>query len=185
VSIFVGERFVLTVRHGSVGELGSVRADLQATPQLLAQGPWAVVHAICDRVIDVYVDIAAAIQNDLDAVEAAAFSRTRGVGIEQIYQLKRELIEFKAAVVPLQRPLSTIVDRQIIAVPKEIRRYFRDVADHHARVVDQVSGSDDLLNTILKPASRRSASTRTTTCAKSPPGRPSPPCRPRSPASTA
>lgn len=150
VSIFVGERFVLTVRHGSVGELGSVRADLQATPQLLAQGPWAVVHAICDRVVDVYVGIAAAMQNDVDAVEAAVFSRGQDVSIEQIYQLKRELMEFKSAVVPLQRPLSAIVDRQIIAVPKEIRRYFRDVADHHARAVEQVGNFDDLLNTILQ-----------------------------------
>ena len=97
-----------------------------------------------------YVGIAAAMQNDVDAVEAAVFSRGQDVSIEQIYQLKRELMEFKSAVVPLQRPLSAIVDRQIITVPKEIRRYFRDVADHHARAVEQVGTFDDLLNTILQ-----------------------------------
>ena len=150
VYLFVGEHFVVTVRHGSVGELGSVRADLQAEPRLLAQGPWAVVHAICDRVVDVYVDIAEAMQNDIDAIEAAVFSRGRGVSIEQIYQLKRELVEFKSAVVPLHRPLLTMIDQQSIATPKEIRRYLRDVADHHARAVEQVSGYDDLLNAILQ-----------------------------------
>ncbi|MEU4560536.1 magnesium/cobalt transporter CorA [Actinoplanes sp. NPDC023936] len=151
VRIFVGEHFVITVRQGDVGELGTVRDDLEANPSMLAQGPWAVVHAIFDRVVDVYVDITAALQTDLDAVEAAVFSPGRNVGIDQIYQLKRELMEFKAAVVPLQRPLATLLDRQMTAVvPKEIRRYFRDVADHHARAVDAVTSYDDLLNTILQ-----------------------------------
>ncbi|OJF15888.1 magnesium and cobalt transport protein CorA [Couchioplanes caeruleus subsp. caeruleus] len=150
VWIFVGEHFVVTVRKGTVGELRSVRAELEAVPHLLAQGPWAVVHAVYDRVVDAYVDIAAAMQTDLDMVEASVFSRDPNLGIEQIYQFKRELMEFKAAVMPLQRPLSTIVDRQAGALPKEIRRYFRDVADHHARVVEQVISHDDLLTSILQ-----------------------------------
>jgi magnesium transporter len=150
VRIFVGDKFVVTVRQGTVGELRSVRADLEATPQLLAQGPWAVVHAVFDRVVDAYVDIAVAIQTDMDAVEASVFSRDPNIGIEHIYQLKRELMEFKAAVLPLQRPLAAITDRQTIAMPKEIRRYFRDVADHHTRVVEQVSSYDDLLASILQ-----------------------------------
>lgn len=64
VWIFVGEHFVVTVRQGTVGELRSVRADLEAIPQLLSQGPWAVVHAVYDRVVDGYVDIATAMQTD-------------------------------------------------------------------------------------------------------------------------
>nr|BFE74321.1 hypothetical protein GCM10020092_076220 [Actinoplanes digitatis] len=59
-------------------------------------------------------------------------------------------MEFKSAVMPLQRPLAVITDRQALTLPKEIRRYFRDVADHHARVVEQVIGYDDLLSSILQ-----------------------------------
>ena len=150
VRIFVGEHFVVTVRHGPVGELRSVRADLEATPQLLALGPWAVVHGVYDRVVDAFVEIAAAMQTDLDAVEASVFTRDPNLGIEQIYQFKRELTEFKAAVLPLQRPLTAILDRQNGTLPKEIRRYFRDVADHHVRVVEELAGYDDLLASILQ-----------------------------------
>ena len=35
-------------------------------------------------------------------------------------------------------------------MPKEIRRYFRDVQDHLTRTVEQVSSYDDLLNSILQ-----------------------------------
>ncbi|HLL68640.1 MAG TPA: magnesium/cobalt transporter CorA [Micromonosporaceae bacterium] len=150
VRIFVGDKFVVTVRHGSIGELRSVRADLEGNRERLADGPWAVVHAVCDRVVDTYLDITAAIQRDLDVVEAQVFRRTAGSSIGQIYQLKRELVEFRSAVVPLQQPLTTILEGRLVRLPKEIRRYFRDVADHHNRVVDRVNAYDDLLNSILQ-----------------------------------
>lgn len=35
-------------------------------------------------------------------------------------------------------------------MPKEIRRYFRDVQDHLSRTVEQVNSYDDLLNSILQ-----------------------------------
>ncbi|MFD1364444.1 magnesium/cobalt transporter CorA [Actinoplanes sichuanensis] len=151
VRVFVGDSFVVTVRQGDVGELGSVRAQLEAAPTMLAHGPWAVVHAVFDRVVDTYVDIVAALQTDVDAVEAGVFARGPSVSMEQIYQLKRELMEFKSAVVPLHRPLAALTNGQMdTVVPQEIRRYFRDVADHHARAVDAVVNYDDLLNTILQ-----------------------------------
>ncbi|GAA4264123.1 magnesium/cobalt transporter CorA [Dactylosporangium darangshiense] len=150
VRMFVGARFVVTVRHGTVGGLRAVRADLEANRALLAQGPWAAVHAICDRIVDVYLDIAAAFQRDLDAVEARVLRREASAGIGQIYQLKRELVEFRAAVLPLQQPLATILDGRTVKLTKEVRRYFRDVADHNTRVADRVGGFDDLLNSMLQ-----------------------------------
>ncbi|GAA0709076.1 magnesium/cobalt transporter CorA [Dactylosporangium roseum] len=150
VRIFVAEKFVVTVRHGSVGGLRAVRADLENDRALLAHGPWAVVHAICDRVVDVYLDIAAAFQRDLDVVEAQVLRREASATIGQIYQLKRELVEFRGAVLPLQRPLATILDGSTVRLTKEIRRYFRDVADHNTRVADRIAGFDDLLNSMLQ-----------------------------------
>lgn len=151
VRIFVGDNFVITVRQGDIGALGSVRADLEANPAMLGQGPWAVVHAIVDRIVDVYVDIVAAMQQDIDTVEAGVFTRERHITVEQIYQLKREVIEFRSAVMPIQAPLGALTGRQwSTLIPKEIRRYFRDVTDHHARVVDAVANYDDLLTAILQ-----------------------------------
>jgi magnesium transporter len=150
IRIFVGGNFVITIRLGPVGALRSVRADLEAHPQMLAHGPWAVVHGIFDRIVDTYVDIAASVQTDLDAMEAAVFGTTATASIGEIYQLKRELMEFKQAVLPLTRPLTVLLDRRVLDMSKEIRRYFRDVADHHTRVVDQTVTFDDLLNSVLQ-----------------------------------
>ncbi|GIM97861.1 magnesium and cobalt transport protein CorA [Paractinoplanes toevensis] len=145
--IFVGEQFVITVRHGDASELGSVRTDLETERAvLLEQGPWAVAYAVTDRVVDHYLAVADQIEADLDIIEEGVFSRGAGSPIQAIYQMKRELVEFRRAVVPLQRPLATIV----AIVPKRIGKYFRDVQDHLTRTVEQVSSYDDLLNSILQ-----------------------------------
>ncbi|WP_430784933.1 magnesium and cobalt transport protein CorA [Actinoplanes sp. G11-F43] len=148
--IFVGENFVITVRHGDASEMAPVRADLESQrAALLEQGPWAVAYAVTDRVVDHYLLVADGVEDDLDIIEEGVFSRDRTAPIQQVYQLKRELVEFRRAVVPLQRPLVAITSSQGV-VPKEIRRYFRDVQDHLTRTVEQVSSYDDLLNSILQ-----------------------------------
>jgi magnesium transporter len=145
--LFVGEQFVITVRHGDASELGSVRTDLEnERAALLEQGPWAVAYAVTDRVVDHYLVVADQVEADLDIIEEGVFSRGAASPIQAIYQMKRELVEFRRAVVPLQRPLATIV----AIVPKRIGKYFRDVQDHLTRTVEQVSSFDDLLNSILQ-----------------------------------
>ncbi|WP_127504348.1 magnesium and cobalt transport protein CorA [Actinoplanes solisilvae] len=147
VRLFVGPHFVITVRQGTVMELSSLRADLSSDPAALARGPWSVVHAILDRLVDGYVEIAADLQTDLELTEAAMFVPGTPVTIEQLYQLKRQFMKFKAAVLPLQRPLAVLAGKEL---PKDLRRYFNDVADHHAAAVEQVTAFDDVLNALLQ-----------------------------------
>jgi magnesium transporter len=68
--IFIGEQFVITVRHGDASELAPVRADLETQrAALLEQGPWAVAYAVTDRVVDHYLDVADDFEADLDQIE--------------------------------------------------------------------------------------------------------------------
>jgi magnesium transporter len=148
--MFIGQNFVITVRHGEVGPLAPVRAELERKPELLALGPWSVVYSILDRVVDNYIAVADRVQEDIDAVESQVFAKHVHGRIARIYQLKRELVEFKRAVVPLQRPLTAMVEGRSGAMPKKVIRYFRDVNDHLLRTVEQVVSYDDLLNSILQ-----------------------------------
>jgi magnesium transporter len=152
IMIFTGRDFVVTVRHGGHGSLGPLRENLEAEPEHLAKGPSAVLHAIADHVVDHYLDVAAAVRDDIDEVEAAVFADVPGHGADpgQIYQLKRELLELKRAVAPLDRPLQQLSEGALPLIDPDIRRYFRDVADHLTRVSDQVSGYDALIDSILQ-----------------------------------
>ncbi|MGW6706421.1 magnesium/cobalt transporter CorA [Streptomyces sp. NPDC054956] len=148
---FAGDDFVITIRHGGRGTLGPVREALEATPDHLAKGPVAVLHAIADHVVDEYVAVTDAVQNDIDAVETMVFSEHGGRGdAGRIYQLKRELLELRRAVAPLSRPLQQLSTQPIPVIPPEMRTYFRDVADHLTRATDQIGAYDALLDSILQ-----------------------------------
>ncbi|MER6182092.1 magnesium/cobalt transporter CorA [Streptomyces sp. NPDC001652] len=151
IMVFVGEDFVITVRHGMHGSLGPLREELEADPQQLAKGPAAVLHAIADHVVDDYLHVTDLVQADLDQVESDVFSEN-GARLDpgRIYQLKRELLELKRAVVPLTRPIEELSTRPIRAVAPEIQAYFRDVSDHLLRAKDQIAAFDELLNSILQ-----------------------------------
>jgi magnesium transporter len=151
VMLFIGEDFVISVRHGEAVRLRPVRERLEAKPELLKQGPWAVAYGVMDNVVDQYVAAADGITTDLDVLEEDVFARNPSSSgrMQRIYQLKRELVEFKRAVLPLQRPMLTLIG-DTPGISKELRKYFRDVQDHLARVVEQINGFDDLLISIMQ-----------------------------------
>ncbi|NNN37060.1 magnesium/cobalt transporter CorA [Streptomyces sp. S3(2020)] len=151
IMVFVGEDFVITVRHGMHGSLGPLREGLEADPQQLAKGPAAVLHAIADHVVDDYLHVTDLVQADIDQVESDVFSPD-GARLDpgRIYQLKRELLELKRAVVPLTRPVEELSSRPIRVVAPEIQAYFRDVSDHLLRAKEQIAAFDELLNSILQ-----------------------------------
>lgn len=149
IMLFIGPDFVISVRHGEACRLKPVRDHLEARPELLKQGPWAVAYGVLDRVVDLYVEAADGISQDVDLIEESVFARDSSGRMQRIYQLKRELVEFKRAVLPLQRPLQLLIG-DTPEISKELRKYFRDVQDHLARVVDQVGSFDDLLISIMQ-----------------------------------
>jgi magnesium transporter len=151
IMVFVGEDFVITVRHGMHGSLGPLREDLESRPQQLAKGPAAVLHAIADHVVDDYLTVTDSVQEDIDQVETDVFAEN-GARADpgRIYQMKRELLELKRAVVPLARPVEDLATRPIRVVDPEIQAYFRDVLDHLMRAKEQIAAFDELLNSILQ-----------------------------------
>ncbi|WP_354642206.1 magnesium/cobalt transporter CorA [Kitasatospora camelliae] len=156
--VFAGHDFVITVRHGGHSSLQELRRRLEADVEgpdgvpLLAKGPSAVLHAIADHVVDNYLVVADRLQTDVDEIEYDVFANKggRGTDVGRVYQLKREVLEFKRAVTPLLRPMQQLSEPLQRLVDPDIQKYFRDVADHLARVTEQVHGFDELLNSLLQ-----------------------------------
>ncbi len=147
INLFVGPRFVVTVRHGEGSSLRQARRRLEDDPGLLAHGPAGVVHAVCDDVVDAYESVATELVEDVDEVEASVFSAARTNDGDRIYVLKREIAEVRRAVMPLREPMSRFASGTSPVVPEPAAPYFRDIADTLARVADTVDSLDSLLST--------------------------------------
>ncbi|MEO5792536.1 MAG: magnesium and cobalt transport protein CorA, partial [Gaiellaceae bacterium] len=150
VMVFVGREFVITVRHGKAGGLGDVREALERQPELLALGPGAALHAIVDRIVDAYEPVIEGVREDIDEVEAEVFSPRGTNPVERIYKLRREVLEFGRAAAPLQPALRELTVPDVPNVDPQLIPYFRDVADHAARVGDHLDGFAALLTGVLQ-----------------------------------
>ena len=148
VLVFMGEGFIVTVRHGE-GDLHEVRERLERKPELLRCGPGAALHAIVDKIVDDYAPALAGLETDIDEVEAEVFSDDRKSSAQRIYLLKREVLEFIRATAPLVDPVNRLANGRYELIHPEIRNYFRDVDDHLVRVHEQLEGFRELLTSVL------------------------------------
>lgn len=153
--LFLGDSFVVVVRHGEGSPLKAVRQRLEHEPELLGKGPTSVLYAIADATVDHYLDVAVELQNDLEELEAEVFSPDGGGSrhtASRIYTFKRQVLEFRRATGPLAPPLARLSGAFGAGVPfvnEKARPFFRDVNDHLTRVNESVEGLDRLISDIL------------------------------------
>ncbi|MCW2653394.1 MAG: magnesium transporter [Mycobacterium sp.] len=152
IMVFVGRDFVVTVRHGEHSGLAGVRKLVEASPATLRLGPYAVMHAIADHVVDSYLDVTDLIESDIDAMEEDVFSPRMQTNIEPIYLLKREVVELRRAVNPLTLALQRLVSEHNDVISIEVRRYMRDVLDHNILASDRITSYDELLSSLVQAA---------------------------------
>ncbi|MEA3216807.1 MAG: magnesium transporter [Acidimicrobiia bacterium] len=148
IMVFLGADFVVTVRHGLSGALSDVRSRLEADPERLLWGPGSVLHAVADKVVDDYLVVLRGLDEDIDQIEHDVFSGPRATHAERIFSLKREVLEFRRAVEPLEQPLAEL-SLGVKPVDERAEDYFRDVHDHLLRVHEHLTAYATLLDSAL------------------------------------
>ncbi|GLY18472.1 magnesium and cobalt transport protein CorA [Kineosporia rhizophila] len=151
IALFVGEHFLVSVRHGQTDVLSRVRRELDAGRlEASERGPIAVLHRVADLIVDEYEVVAASIDDDIGQIEQQVFGLREGDHTERIYKLKREVLEFRRAVLPLGEPMFKLMTGGVPGSDKSARKYFRDVHDHIMRVTDEIERQDSLLSDVLQ-----------------------------------
>lgn len=159
LAVFLGPHFVITVRHGPSEVLGAVRRELDsgAHTSLAEFGPALVLYRAADLVVDQYEEVLELIGEDVDEIEEQVFGAGEGDHAQRIYKLKREVAEFRRAVVPLARPFEQLASGAVGHVPDTTAHHFRDIHDHVLRATDQLEGVDRLLSDVLQANTARVA----------------------------
>jgi magnesium transporter len=152
IHLFLGPDFVITVRHAEEPNLGAVRKRLESDPELMDDGPYAVLYAVMDKVVDDYFPVLKGLQDDIDEIEVQVFGGDPHVS-RRTYQLSREVIEFQRAVEPLRDifdELRVRLKESATEADLELRRALRDVADHATKVMERIEAFRQLLANILQ-----------------------------------
>ncbi|WP_454717765.1 magnesium/cobalt transporter CorA [Caulobacter segnis] len=151
---FVGRRHLITVRHGSARAHTDLRAQLEATPVLLAKGVDYVLHAVLDFIVDGYMPIVDAIEEELQTFERRTLDAflTRAE-IARIFNLRRALMKFKKLLGPMTQVVSALEHHDLPCIDNDVRAYFRDVRDHIQRTEILVDGLREVLTSVFEISS--------------------------------
>ncbi len=148
---FVGQNFIVSVRHGPSLPYAGVRARCETTPQLLRKGPGFALYALMDSIVDQYFPVVDALAEGLEGLEEQIFGeKSTRETTAQIYQLKRQLLEVKRAVSPLIDICNRLTRFDLELIPEDTRPYFRDVYDHVIRINEMLDNASQLLTTALE-----------------------------------
>ena len=144
--LFIGPRYLVTVRHGSSSGYGEARARVEREPELLRHGPAAALYVVLDTVVDRLLPIVDEFGNALNALEQDIFADAfHKETVQKLYDLKRELTRLRLAVAPLQDVLAQLARPRADLIDEEIRLYFRDVLDHAVRINENTDTLREML----------------------------------------
>jgi magnesium transporter len=148
---FVGNNFIVTIRHNSSVSYANVRATCESSPHLLSKGQGFALYAVMDFIVDQYFPVMQELEMELEAIEDKIFKeKPSRETTQQIYQLKRELLEVRRSVSPLVDVCNRLMRFEIKYISEETRNYFRDVYDHVVRINEIIENTRELLSTALE-----------------------------------
>ncbi len=155
IMVFVGSDFVIVVRHGDHSGLDEVRESVDRDQSQLTLGPYGVLEEVARHVVDHYLEVAVALEADIDAAEEDTFSPHTTTSVEQIYLLKRDVVELRRAIGPLTYALQEMTGDHADLLPREVQQYLLDVLTSQKQAADYVTGYDEMLSDLIRAALAR------------------------------
>lgn len=151
VSLFVGQKFVLSVRQNIEKGFTDVRARCETEPHLLSYGSGFVFYAILDNIVDRYFPVVEQLENQLEVIESKIFKlESAKAHIESIYVLKEKTMSFRNTAQPLLDALDKLHGGRVPKVCLGMQEYFRDVYDHLYRVERGADSIREMLVTAIQ-----------------------------------
>jgi magnesium transporter len=149
LDLVVSKKWVFTHHTGPLGSIEGTREELQRSVRALERGPAWVAHAILDRMIDLYLPLVDAFDDDVDEVEAAVIENPTPTVLQRIFRLKRGLQRLRRVALSQREVLHRLSRGEFELIPEAALPFYRDVFDHFVRVADLADSYRELLSGAL------------------------------------
>lgn len=148
IDLVLGPGYLLTVHDGGWDPRATHHLR-KSLAEIMAQGPDHLLWSLSDDIVDGYFPFADELGDALDAVQDAVIGHASPKALEELFALKRELIEVRRAASPTREVFNQLTNRDLPLIDSEELVYFRDVYDHVIRLTDELDNYRELASSTL------------------------------------
>jgi magnesium transporter len=144
--LFVGEGYIVSVRHGASTSYRPVRERCESCPRALARGEDYILYAILDFIVDNYAPVLETINDEVEALEDHVLANSiQRAQIERLYLLRRDLLRLRHAVGPLIDVCRRLEHDTLPMIRPTMQPLFRDVTDHVRTIHERIDSMREVL----------------------------------------
>lgn len=141
LDVFIGQKYLITLHDEGDDAIAAVAKE---AGRALSGGPDWALHAIIDRLVDSTLPLVDAMGDELNTIEDAMLDASPRIeNLKELHQVRRQLVRMHKIFAP-ERDVLHALARERDVVSEEAYRYFLDVGDHVARVLDSVETYQDV-----------------------------------------
>jgi magnesium transporter len=146
VHCFYSDRFLVTLHRQACPVLAEIRRRYERREGGIEQ-PSLLLYRVVDGLVDSFFPSLAAFDDRIDDLEDAIFLSASDEQLQEIFQMKRRLVEMRKILTPQRDAFASLMGAvaELPGLAERDEHYFRDVYDHLIRISDLIDSYRDLL----------------------------------------
>jgi magnesium transporter len=148
IDIVLGSRFLVT-SHTRFWDPYTAEHLREGVEPVMARGTDYLLWALLDYVVDEYYPVFDRIEDAVDDLEDRIVSRPERDTLEQLFALKRQLVELRHVSSPQREVFNQLTNRTLPFIDPQHVVYYRDIYDHAVHLSDEYDSFRELVSAAL------------------------------------
>ncbi len=149
LNLFLSKNYIVSVHNGEFKQVKETIARWRAPDSPLGNTVGALLYALLDSIVDDYFPVMDQVAEHIDELEDDIFDEFDQSAIQNIFSLKRDLLQVRRIIAPERDVINTLLRREVPVFRPEDIVYLQDLYDHIVRVADSLDVYRDLLSSAL------------------------------------
>ncbi len=150
LSVVLTENLLITHHYEPAPSINELRSYLDRHTLQAGRGPDYMFHLILDAMVDQYASVLDHFDDSLDAIEEQVFNRPRAMILEDVLELKREIITLRKTLVYEREVLARLSRGEFRLIDPRETVYYRNVYDHLVRFTELIESSREMVTDLMQ-----------------------------------
>ena len=140
LNLFIGEKFLISVRHGAGLPLQEILNRWERVPELWRPDSSSLLYVLLDALVDEFAPLTDDLETQLKSIRQRLIdpAHSNDHELKKIFDLSELIHAMHAVAFPLKDVLSTLLRAGPPTVSPQEVPYFRDIRDHAVHTVERL-----------------------------------------------